>query len=231
MNSVENSHANVRATSYYSSMLSIECHLEEKCSQNDTFQMEMDYMLSYAVAGIPDYLLAHAEIKLYRVTSSGYEFQFMQDELKWYSPWGYDKKNNIQISSGLIEDTFKYEMRVGEIIKLELSARTDVTVIGKGRHDRSWIGARGKGYERQEVKLQHGESYAIADPLFKFSLGQDTTGLSFTSQNLTNPIIAGRVQNINTVPEPSTLAIFTLGLMGLLSRRFRNQATKSKKSF
>lgn len=42
--------------------------------------------------------------------------------------------------------------------------------------------------------------------------------------NNCNETLAVRVSRVNEIPEPSTLAVFALGLMGLASRKFKKQA-------
>lgn len=68
----------------------------------------------------------------------------------------------------------------------------------------------------------------FADPKISFTNPIDADRFNLTIDKLTSPVMVevgnNRYESTTSVPEPSTLAIFALGLMGIASRRFKKQS-------
>jgi len=94
--------------------------------------------------------------------------------------------------------------------------------------NRSWYFARTNGTQNQMTTFYDDITFDAAD--FPTTLGGGTGSFKHYYRNNLNNLLSinlnfNKVREVvQTVPEPSTLAIFALGMIGLASRRFKKQS-------
>ncbi|MEH6594535.1 MAG: PEP-CTERM sorting domain-containing protein [Colwellia polaris] len=107
-------------------------------------------------------------------------------------------------------EIFQYSLTGDLISKFSHSAGDGGALAYDQETDSIWMVARGSGYTNGTL-VQYNKSGSVLQTQFISGLSSNNWGAEFAMAT-------------TEVPEPSTLAVFALGLMGLASRKFKKQA-------
>jgi hypothetical protein len=145
---------------------------------------------------------------------------FTGADLQWLR---WDSHQNMTLDDAIAANA-SYRVATRSEVDTLMSAFFDPWYEGAADEDRSDVMTVEVGMFRDLVgsldNITHG---FIQDPIQRFGVTRFHKVIKNRTQRQAVPVSAILVR-ATSVPEPSTLAIFALGIMGLASRRFKKQA-------